>query len=142
MAVYSETVFTGKPSLESFEVTIGKIDNSTAFGTNQVVVMFGGTPHQICPRIAAGMHFTDKPEFGENVESAINGNQPDAGVFPGYFLMYCRRGKVFAAVNGGIQYGASLRRYFIAATAQHCLDSFFCINHFRLLNENHFQLAV
>jgi len=49
------------------------------------------------------MDLTDKLELSENSKGAINGDEPNAWVFPMHLFIYSGRGKVVATEDNCIQ---------------------------------------
>ncbi len=74
------------------------------------------------------MNLTDEPQFGECFKSAIYGNQPDAGVFLAYPLMYCGRSEMFVAKGNSAEYGAALRGNLKATLSQYGFNLLFSIS--------------
>ncbi len=75
--------------------------------------MLGRSPEQIAPA-AAGMHLTDEPKLRKYFEGAIDGNQPDAGVFSTHPFIYGGGGKVVMIMGNHLQHCATLWGQLIA----------------------------
>jgi hypothetical protein len=63
VAVYLKAGLFGQLSFQSAEVAFGKIHDFAAIGTNQVMVVFGGSPHHIAPAPALGVDPAHQIEF-------------------------------------------------------------------------------
>ena len=122
MAAYAETLLPGEPAFQPGEVAVRKINHGTAVGAYQVVVVPGGTAHQVAPAAAAGVRLADKTESGQRLQRAVDGHQPDAGVLPPYPTVDFRRGEVLAAPGDGPHDGTPLRGNLIAALPQRALN--------------------
>jgi len=59
VAVYSEAALLGKTSLQSAKTMAGEVNNYTAVGTNQMVMVLWVTDG-IASTVASGMHLADK----------------------------------------------------------------------------------
>jgi len=66
------------------------------------MVMLRGPPQYIASAITSGMYLTDKSNLGKYLQSAIDGDQPDAGVFLMHHLIYSGRGKTALAMDKDI----------------------------------------
>ena len=96
VAVNSESTLPGKPFFQFAEIMAGEINNSTAVGADQVVVMLWST-NCVAVTAASGMQLTDEFQLGEYLKGAVDGRQPDARVVLVHLLMYGGRSKVVLA---------------------------------------------
>jgi hypothetical protein len=66
MAIYSESTLPGKIFLQFFKVMTGEVDNHTAAGTYQMVMVLRETSN-VTPTAASSMYLADKPHFSKNI---------------------------------------------------------------------------
>src|SRR4030067_1092239 len=99
MAVNFKTGLFSKTPFQLSEVAIGKINNLTAVGADEVMVMFRGAAHQVAAATAAGMRFTDKTKLREDFNGAIDSYQADARMLFTHPFMNCGGGAVFKGID-------------------------------------------
>jgi hypothetical protein len=97
MPPHFEASHPGNSLFQPLKVTIGKIDNRTAFRTNQMMVVPNRLPHEIAPTTAPGVHLTEEPQFSEYRQGTIYSNQSDTRIFSANSIIYRRRGKMVRA---------------------------------------------
>jgi len=141
VAVYLKASFARYPLHHLGKVTIGKVNYLTATGAYQVVVVSHRPPEQIAATVVPGMHLTDKPQLGKQLQSAINSDQPDARVLLMHPLIYGGWCKVVMTMGDYTQHSLPLGSNFIAPLPQNRDYFLTVIYHLNRLNENDFHLA-
>ena len=73
----------------------------------------------------AGVGFTNKAAFFQDFQSAVDRDKADTGLFSLNPLVNCGWGLVLVRIKNFVDYGTTLRSYFVAMTAQstfNCLE--------------------
>ncbi len=118
MAFYGKTGPAGKLALELAQLAGGEIHHLAAAGTNEMVVVAAGTPHQIAALVVIRVNGADKVEAGQQLDGAVYGHAPDAGMLlPDPLNQRCR-GEMVAALRDHLQHRAALGRELEAFPAQ------------------------
>lgn len=129
MAVYSEPALLGEALLQFVKIVTGEVNNYTAVGTNQMVVMLWGT-NCIASAVTSGMQLTDEPQFGKHLKGAVNSYQTNTGVNLAYLLIYGSWSKVVLSGGDYLYHRSSLRGEFIAMLSQCSYYFSLCKPHF------------
>ena len=119
-----------QPVFESAEVTIGKIDDRTAFRADQMVVVLGRPSHQVAPAIPAHMNFADKTQFSEYIQRAVNGNQSHTRIILAYLIVYLRGRHVLMNAGYSRQNFTALRRYLVSVPSQQVFYLLFRVHYY------------
>jgi len=130
MAVNLKSGLPGQPAFQLIKMAVGKINDFSAIGTNEVVVMFGGAAYQVAAAAAAGVSLTDKAEPLKEYNSAVNRHQPNGRIFATDSFIDSRRGKMFVGIDNRVDNQAALWSNFKAVLAEFLFRSFFGIDHF------------
>jgi len=116
-AVYSEPTLLGEPFFQFAKIMTGEINNSTAVGADQVVVMLWST-NCVAVTAASGVQLADEFQLSEYLKGAVDGHQPDARVVLVHLLMYGARSKVVLAGDDCSYHHPSLWSKLIAMLPQ------------------------
>ena len=100
--------------LQWSQIAIGEINNSAAAGANQVMMVFYRSSHEVASAAAPGVDLADKAQPGKQVKGAVDGYQPNAGVFLMYPLVYCRRGEMVLGRGDCLYHHPALWGKFVA----------------------------
>ena len=84
-------------------------------------MVLGRSSHEVAAAATSDVHLTDKPQLRENGQSAVHGDQPDAGMLPTHLLIYGSRGEVVARGGNDIKHRPPLPGEFVTALPQHGL---------------------
>jgi len=117
VAVYSESALLREALLQFAKIMASEINNCTAVGTNQMVVVLWGT-NCVAVASASGMQLADKLQFGQYLKSAVDGYQPNIRVVLTHLLMYGSRSKVVLAGGNCLYHRPSLQGKLIAMPSQ------------------------
>ena len=120
MALYLKTGLLRKLVLQFIQVTGGKVYHPTAVRADKVMVVFDRPPHDVVALPAAGVHFTDEPEFSEYLQGTVYGNQAYLDMALSGLFMYCNGGKVLSTASNNLQHCTPLRCELIPALPQIC----------------------
>jgi len=108
----------GHPQLEVVEVAFCEVDHCATVNTDQVMVALRGGCGYVGRGAAPSVDLADKAEMKEDVQSAVDGGQTDAGVQFMALLIYVSSGEMVGAVDNYVQHSFALWRQLIAAVLE------------------------
>jgi len=104
-------------ALQFAQVTTGEVDNLTAAGTYQVMMMPGRSFSQVASSVAAGMYLTGYAQFGKYIKDTVNSRQPN-WLFATQLFLDIRGREMFFAPQHYLNHRPPLRSDFVVVSPE------------------------
>jgi hypothetical protein len=117
VVIDSEPALSGQPFFQLCQIVPGEVNDFTAAGAYQVVMVLGYT-ERVAGVVYAGVKLADKVKGCQDFQGTVDGHQADAGVILVNPVVYIGGRKVVVAIGDSVDNGTTLWSRFVAVPSQ------------------------